>query len=248
MFTKLSSSFRVEMELESLDSGLFHIETQQRFCGCEERKSLEILQMQTDWTPEKFMSQHGKLWLGGVKAQEENMCAKMCLLANQRTTHFTFEGEENVNDQSIMCHCYSDLHPFHCEEEQGVDLLPVNCIEHKKVPNSRPLLTMLSRSASTLSPKATPRHSKSIVSKKKSHEDHYGESKTRVRQVLEQKTTLAAASGVLIIMAICGLVCLMGKTCHEEKRKKKNSLSPRTHSVKSTPSVSTTSITALTVN
>ena len=78
--------------------------------------------------------------------------------------------------------------------------------------------------------------------------DHYGETKTRVRQVLEQKTTLAAASGVLIIMAICGLVCLMGKTCHEEKRKKKNSLSPRTHSVKSTPAVSTTSITALTVN
>ena len=69
-----------------------------------------------------------------------------------------------------------------------------------------------------------------------------------MRQVLEQKTTLAAASGVLIIMAICGLVCLMGKTCHEEKRKKKNSLSPRTHSVKSTPAVSTTSITALTVN
>ena len=78
--------------------------------------------------------------------------------------------------------------------------------------------------------------------------DHYGEIKTRVRQVLEQKTTLAAASGVLIIMAICGLVCLMGKTCHEEKRKKKNSLTPRTHSVKSTPAVSTTSITALTVN
>ena len=49
--------------------------------------------MQTDWTPEKFMSQHGKLWLGGVKAQEENTCAKMCLLANQRTTHFTFEGK-----------------------------------------------------------------------------------------------------------------------------------------------------------
>ena len=44
------------------------------------------------------------------------------------------------------------------------------CIEHKKVPNSRPLLTMLSRSASTLSPKATPRHSKNIVSTKQSYE------------------------------------------------------------------------------
>ena len=78
--------------------------------------------------------------------------------------------------------------------------------------------------------------------------DNSGDIKTRVRQVLEQKTTLAAASGVLIIMAICGLVCLMGKTCHEEKRKKKNSMSPRTHSVKSTPSVSTTSITTLSEN
>ena len=78
--------------------------------------------------------------------------------------------------------------------------------------------------------------------------DNSGDIKTKVRQVLEQKTTLAAASGVVIIMALCGLVCLMGKTCHEEKRKKKNSLSPRTHSIKSTPSVSTTSITALTVN
>ena len=78
--------------------------------------------------------------------------------------------------------------------------------------------------------------------------DNSGDIKTKVRQVLEQKTTLAAASGVLIVMALCGLVCLMGKTCHEEKRKKKNSLSPRTHSIKSTPSVSATSITALTVN
>jgi len=250
MFTKLSSSFRVETEL---DSTMFHIETQQRFCGCEERESLKILQSQTEWTPEDFMTQHGKLWLGGVKSEQENTCAQMCLLVNQRTTHFTFERDENVNEplNNMMCHCYSDLHPFHCEEEEGVDLLPVKCIEHKKVPNSRPLLTMLSRSASTLSPnRATPRHSKSIVSsEKQSHsEANSGDIKTRVRQVLEQKTTLAAASGVLIIMAVCGLVCLMGKTCHEEKRKKKNSLSPRTHSVKSTPSVSTTSIITLDVN
>jgi len=250
MFTKLSSSFRVEMEL---DSTMFHIETQQRFCGCEERESLKILQSKTEWTPEDFMTQHGKMWLGGVKSEQEKTCAQMCLLVNQRTTHFTFERDENINEPlnvNMMCHCYSDLHPFHCEEEEGVDLLQVNCIEHKKVPNSRPLLTMLSRSVSTLSPRATPRHSKSIVSsEKQSHiKDNSGDIKTRVRQVLEQKTTLAAAAGVLIIMAICGLVCLMGKTCHEEKRKKKNSMSPRTHSVKSTPSVSTTSITTLSEN
>jgi len=249
MFTELSTSFRLEMEL---DSTMFHIETQQRLCGCEERESLKILQSHTEWTPEDFMTQHGKLWLGGVKSEQENTCAQMCLLVNQRTTHFTFERDENVNEpaNNMMCHCYSDLHPFHCEEEEGVDLLPVKCIEHKKVPNSRPLLTMLSRSASTLSPRATPRSKRIVSSEKQSHsKDNSGDSKkTRVRQVLEQKTTLAAASGVLITMAVCGLVCLMGKTCHEEKRKQKNSLSPRTHTVKSTPSVSTTSITTLVVN
>ena len=86
---------------------------------------------------------------------------------------FTGDAETIIdNDQSMMCHCYSDLHPFHCEEEEGVDLLPVNCIEHKKVPNTRPLLTMLSRSASTLTPKATTpsRHSAGTVSKKQYHE------------------------------------------------------------------------------
>merc|ERR1711997_17454 len=246
MFTKLSSSFRVETEL---DSAMFHIETQQRFCGCEERESLKILQSQTEWTPEDFMTQHGKLWLGGVKSEQENTCAQMCLLVNQRTTHFTFEKDDKVNEpNNKMCHCYSDLHPFHCEEEEGVDLLPVNCIEHKKVPNSRPLLTMLSRSASTLKPKAndTPARHSGNVSKTQYHKDNFGDSKTRVNQVLEQKTTLAAASCVLIIMALCGLVCLMGKTCHEEKRKKKNSLNRLVNS--ETPSVSTTSISSIAVD
>jgi len=233
------------MELEQ-SSALFHIETQQKLCGCEERNSLKKLQMRTKWKPEDFMTHHGKLWLGG-KSDQQKMCAQMCLLVNQRTTHFTFEGDDN--DQSMMCHCYSDLHPFHCEEEEGVDLLPVNCIEHKKVPNSRPLLTMLSRSASTLKPKAndTPARHSGNVSKTQYHKDNFGDSKTRVKQVLEQKTTLAAASCVLIIMALCGLVCLMGKTCHEEKRKKKNSLNPRLVN-SATPSVSTTSISSIEVD
>ena len=89
----------------------------------------------------------------------------------------SFTGDENIidNEQSMMCHCYSDLHPFHCEEEEGVDLLPVNCIEHKKVPNSRPLLTMLSRSASTLKPKAddTPARHSGNVSKTQYHKGLY---------------------------------------------------------------------------
>ena len=61
----------------------------------------------------------------------------------------------------------------------------VHCgIEHKKVPNSRPLLTMLSRSASTLSPKATPRHSKNIVSTKQSSEGELGTLKSLISTVL----------------------------------------------------------------
>ena len=95
---QLSTCFRMEMELESSGSALFHIETQQRFCGCEERNSLENLQVQTKWTPEDFTTHHGKLWLGGIKADHETMCAQMCLLVNQRTSHFTFGGKmENTN-------------------------------------------------------------------------------------------------------------------------------------------------------
>ena len=99
-------------------------------------------------------------------------------MLSEKSIYFCFFlGDDNVNEplNNKMCHCYSDLHPFHCEEEEGVDLLPVNCIEHKKVPNSRPLLTMLSRSASTLSPRATPRHSKSIISSEKQSHSEPGE-------------------------------------------------------------------------
>ena len=85
------------MELEQ-SSALFHIETQQRLCGCEERNSLKKLQMRTEWKPEDFMTHHGKLWLGGIKSDHEKMCAQMCLLVNQRTSHFTFGGKmENTN-------------------------------------------------------------------------------------------------------------------------------------------------------
>ena len=89
---QLSTCFRMEMELEQ-SSALFHIETQQRLCGCEERNSLKKLQMRTEWKPEDFMTHHGKLWLGGIKSDQQKMCAQMCLLVNQRTTHFTFEGK-----------------------------------------------------------------------------------------------------------------------------------------------------------
>ena len=110
-----------------------------------------------------------------------------------------------ISDEE-MCHCYSDLHPFHCEEEEGADLVQIKCIVQKKVANNRPLLTMLSRASATM---ATTKRTVP---------------KNNIKFGAKQKTTLAAAAGVLILMAIFGLVCLMGKTCHEEKRKKKNSV------------------------
>ena len=131
---------------------------------------------------------------------------------------FPFSDEET-------CHCYSDLNPFHCEEEEGVDLVPINCIIHKKVPNTRPMLTLLSRSSATLPPttRTVPRNNTKLGT--------------------GQKTTLAAASGVLILMAVFGLICLMGKTCHEEKRKKKNSVASISNSIASSTTSSTANLT-----
>ena len=109
-----------------------------------------------------------------------------------------------------MCHCYSELHPFHCEEEEGVDLIQISCLDQKKVPNSRPLLTMLTRTSTTTK---LPKKMENIL-----------RIEAKLEQNTEQKTTLAAASGVLILMAVIGLICLMGKTCHEEKRKKNSTI------------------------
>merc|ERR1712018_137552 len=118
----------------------FHIETQVRSCGCEEKSALEELKL-LKWTPQDFMTHHGKLWLGGVEAQNARNCSKLCPLVNKRTTHFTFE------EQGSLCQCFSDLHPFHCEEEEGVNLVEIQCIDHLKVANSRPMLSVLSRLA-----------------------------------------------------------------------------------------------------
>ena len=127
-----------------------------------------------------------------------------------------------ISTGSGLCHCYSDLHPFHCEEENGVALQKVYCLDRKKVPNSaRPLLTVLSRfSSTTKSPPPAPE-----ISGYSDDEEKLGiiQQETEFSTDLEQRTTLAAASGVLIITALIGLICLMCKTFQEEKRKKKNS-------------------------
>ena len=87
-----SHGFRITEEEIIAKQTLFHIETQVRSCGCEEKSTLENLKS-LKWTPEDFMTHHGKLWLGGIEAQNTGNCSKMCPLLNKRTTHFTFEGE-----------------------------------------------------------------------------------------------------------------------------------------------------------
>ena len=85
--------FRInEEEIIAKSQQHFHIETQVRPCGCEEKSALEDLKL-LKWTPEDFMSHHGKLWLGGVEAENPSNCSKMCQLVNKRTTHFTFESK-----------------------------------------------------------------------------------------------------------------------------------------------------------
>ena len=88
-----SKGFRInEEEIIVKSQQHFHIETQVRSCGCEEKSALEDLKL-LKWTPEDFMSHHGKLWLGGVEAENPSNCSKMCQLVNKRTTHFTFESK-----------------------------------------------------------------------------------------------------------------------------------------------------------
>ena len=91
--------FRISEE-EIIATG-FHIETQVRFCGCEENSTLENLKS-LKWTPEDFMTHHGKLWLGGVEAQNARNCSKLCPLVNKRTTHFTFEGKITIRTCTIL--------------------------------------------------------------------------------------------------------------------------------------------------
>ena len=97
IFAQLSSSFKVELENVSL----FHIETEQKLCGCEERSNLEELKNK-EWTPEDFMTDHGKMWLGSTRSDQDQKCAKLCLLSNRRTSHFTFERGMNIFSKCVF--------------------------------------------------------------------------------------------------------------------------------------------------
>ena len=133
------------------------------------------------------------------------MCTKSYLVGFLCVVGNSFDALQTITGDDDMCHCYSDLHPFHCEEEEGVDLVPIHCLDQKKVPNSRPLLTLLSRLSPPPPRPATP---KSSINLFKSLENN-------------RRATLAAASLVLIILALGGLVCLMGKTYYDNRKKRK---------------------------
>ena len=86
-----------------------------------------------------------------------------------------------------------------------MDLVQIQCIDHLKVPNARPrpMLRMLSRLAekrlpSTIKPK---------------------EAQYKLGPIGKAKT-LAAASIVLILSALCLLLCLIGKVYHERHKAK----------------------------
>ena len=101
-----------------------------------------------------------------------------------------------------MCHCYSNLHPFQCEEEEGSDLMQINCLDQKKVPsNSGPLLTSLTRSSRT-----TTKDEK--------------QQKTEFKTFDDELKACCAQAMVLIGLALGVIVCLMCKTYFDNRKKK----------------------------
>ena len=87
---KSNSAFR--LEIENLRP-LMAIEPEYKSCGCEEKSSLIQLRSKI-LTPEDFMIDHGKLWLGAVETSVLEECANLCPYVSARTTHFTFEGKK----------------------------------------------------------------------------------------------------------------------------------------------------------
>ena len=83
----LASVFRVEAMKSS-----FHVEIEERPCGCDEPANLDLLKAKV-LTPQDFLTHHAKVWLGGIEARNASKCAQLCMAANGRTTHFSFEGK-----------------------------------------------------------------------------------------------------------------------------------------------------------
>ena len=129
---------------------------------------------------------------------------------NKTNFHFT--------DQSI-CHCYADLKPFHCEEEQGVDLVPVMCLEKIRPPSplNRPIFGFgfgsrrpmpRSQSSPTTSMKNTTAAKQQIERRK-----------YKLLTTFNSKNATATSTSVLVILALIAIISLMAKTYVENKKK-----------------------------
>ena len=71
----------------------FEIKHESFECGCLDKKEIKKIQEKL-WSPEDFIIDHGDFWLGSIEALESKSCGQLCLAFNQRTTHYSFEGEQ----------------------------------------------------------------------------------------------------------------------------------------------------------
>lgn len=183
-------------------------------CGCEEQSTLDQLKGQ-------FMQRgQTKMWLGGVTANTTSVntssfspmspdqCSQECLRLSSQTSHFTLEGDA----LHLKCICYLGLNPFHCEEEEGVALVPVHCMTKPKS-MERPLLQLLSRAMNTEETEPAEEDTSDVIITTE-HLD------LPDQQPSDTSGNLAGAALVLLLISIFCLV-LMGIKTWIEKRKKR---------------------------
>merc|ERR1712141_885667 len=183
---KVAIAFRLEIDINRQQS-------EQNGCGCEEKSNLINLRSKI-LTPQDFMRDHGKLWLGSIEASITKDCIKLCPIKSARTSHFTFENQS-------ICHCYADLKPFHCEEEQGVDLVPVMCLEKIRPPSplNRPIFGFGfgSRRPMPRSPSSPTSTIKTTTAKQQIERRKY-----KLLTTFNSKNATATSTSVLVILAL----------------------------------------------
>ncbi len=194
-----------------------------RFCGCEEKSTLDELKTKI-MTPADYRVKHGKLRLGevdlptsgGTLGSDPEQCGNLCMIYNSRTTHFVKEADG-------ACQCYSDLRPFHCDEEEGAELSEVYCIEKVvKRSRNRPMLPMLRKSHNDLETTTARRKKSEVVDEDLSVSINLGKSTTTSPSAsLKDVSTKAVASLVLFAASLLVIAMLMVKTWHDNKKKRR---------------------------
>ncbi len=197
----------------------FEDESEVRFCGCEEMRGLYNLKAKAKtMTPQDFLVDQDKLWLGEVETlrHSKHECGQLCLsIVNRRTTHFVTEANS--------CQCYSGLKPFHCEEEEGVALFKIFCLEKVEKRLRRPMLTMLNRAHNALvGASETPSKTKSATSFPSKDQVVALADEATLEAVGNSKTsrsTRALASLILLAVGLMVIALMAFRTWHEHKRK-----------------------------